>query len=99
MEAGTTPPFGPRYEAWRGDRDDVPYTVGNYWPYATTLYDYINRAMPLHAPGSLEPDQVYRLVAWLLARNGIVGDDTVIDADTLPAVEMPARAVFVPDWR
>lgn len=92
-----TPPFGPRYEAWRGNRDDVPYTVGNYWPYATTLYDYIHRAMPSNAPGSLASDQVYGLVAWLLARNGIIRDDMVIDAGTLPAVEMPARDIFVPD--
>ena len=92
-----TPPFGPRYEAWRGDREDVPYTVGNYWPFATTLYDYIQRAMPSNAPGSLASDQVYGLVAWLLARNGIIGDDTIIDAGTLPDVEMPARDIFVQD--
>ena len=95
----STPPFGPRYEAWRGDRPDVPYSVGNYWPYATTLYDYVYRAMPSNAPGTLEPDQVYGLVAWILARNGIIADGDVMNAATLPAVEMPARGVFVPQER
>src|SRR6185369_13209373 len=74
-------------------------TVGNYWPYATTLYDYIHRAMPFDKPGSLAPDEVYSLVAFVLARNGIVKDDAVIDARTLPAVRMPARDRFVPDDR
>ena len=92
----STPPFGPRYEEWRGNGDDAPFTVGNYWPYATTLYDYIYRAMPSSAPGSLEPNEVYGLVAWILAKNGIIADDAVINAATLPAVEMPARDIFVP---
>ena len=95
----STPPFGPRYEAWRGDGPDVPYSVGNYWPYATTLYDYIHRAMPTNAPGTLEPDQVYGLVAWILAENGIIAADAVMNATTLPAVEMPARDIFVPQER
>ena len=95
----STPPFGPRYEAWRGDRPDVPYSVGNYWPYATTLYDYVYRAMPSNAPGTLEPNQVYGLVAWILTRNGIIADGDVMNAATLPAVEMPARGVFVPQER
>ena len=98
-EPESTPPFGPRYEAWRGDGPDVPYSVGNYWPYATTLYDYIHRAMPTNAPGTLEPDQVYGLVAWVLAENGIIAADAVMNATTLPAVEMPARDIFVPQER
>ena len=98
-EPESTPPFGPRYEAWRGDGPDVPYSVGNYWPYATTLYDYIHRAMPTNAPGTLEPDQVYGLVAWILAENGIIAADAVMNATTLPAVEMPARDIFVPQER
>jgi cytochrome c len=73
--------------------------VGNYWPYATTLYDYIRRAMPFDKPGSLPPDEVYSLVAFILAKNGIVKDDAVIDARTLPAVRMPARDRFVADDR
>ena len=94
-----TPPFGPRYEEWRGDGPDVPYSVGNYWPYATTLFDYIRRAMPSNAPGSLEADQVYGLVAWILAENGLIGAGEVMNATTLPAVEMPARDIFVPQER
>ena len=74
-------------------------TVGNYWPYATTLYDYLNRAMPLTAPGSLKPDEVYGLVAFLLWRNEIITDTAVMDAQTLPRVVMPARARFVVDNR
>ena len=95
----TAPPFGPRYEEWRGDGPDVPYSVGNYWPYATTLFDYIRRAMPSNAPGTLEADQVYGLVAWILAENGLIGADEAMNATTLPAVEMPARDIFVPQER
>ena len=95
----TTPPFGPRYEEWRGDGPDVPYSVGNYWPYATTLFDYIRRAMPSNAPGTLEADQVYGVVAWILAENGLIAADEVMNATTLPAVEMPARDIFVPQER
>jgi hypothetical protein len=74
-------------------------TIGNYWPYATTLYDYLNRAMPLDRPGSLAPDQVYSLVAYLLWRNELIADSAVMDARTLPRVVMPARDRFVPDDR
>lgn len=81
--------------------DDPKYarTIGNYWPYATTLYDYVNRTMPFSAPGSLTPDEVYSLVAFLLAENGIVPRTTVINRETLPRVEMPARNKFVKDDR
>ena len=95
----TAPPFGPRYEAWRGDGEDVPFTVGNYWPYATTLFDYIRRAMPSNTPGTLANDEVYALTAWLLAENGIIEADAVMNATSLPQVEMPARDVFVPQER
>ncbi len=98
-DPASTPPFGPRYEAWREDGADVPFSVGNYWPYATTLYDYILRAMPSDAPGSLTPNEVYGLVAWILAENGIIARDAVMNAATLPAVEMPARDIFVPQER
>ncbi len=98
-DPASTPPFGPRYEAWRAGRDDVPFSVGNYWPFATTLFDYIRRAMPTDAPGTLAPDEVYGLVAWILAENGIVAGDAVMNAETLPVVEMPARDVFVPQAR
>lgn len=76
-----------------------PLTIGNYWPYATTLYDYVRRAMPQTAPGSLAPDDVYALVAFLLHANGLVGEDAVLTAETLPRVVMPARGRFVPDDR
>ena len=74
-------------------------TIGNYWPYATTLYDYINRAMPLDAPGSLKPNEVYSLVAFLLSRNEIIADTAVMNAATLPRVVMPAHDRFVTDTR
>jgi hypothetical protein len=73
--------------------------TGHFWPYATTLYDYIQRSMPQTSPGSLAPDEVYSLVAWLLAENGVIGTADVMDAATLPAVEMPAQSRFVPDDR
>jgi S-disulfanyl-L-cysteine oxidoreductase SoxD len=73
--------------------------VGNYWPYATTLYDYINRAMPATAPGSLTADEIYGVIAWILSRNEIIGSTAVMDAATLPRVRMPARDRFVPDDR
>ena len=74
-------------------------TLGNYWPYATTLYDYVHRAMPLDAPGSLTPDEVYGLVAFLLWRNEIVTDTAVMNAQALPRVVMPAHDRFVIDNR
>jgi len=72
------------------------HTVGNYWPYATTLFDYIRRAMPYDQPGSLADDEVYALTAYVLHRNGIIDDTAVMNARTLPTVEMPARPFFVP---
>lgn len=74
-------------------------TVGNYWPYATTLFDYTQRAMPFMQPGTLTPDETYALVAHLLALNKIVPEDAVMNRTTLPAVKMPARDRFVPDNR
>jgi mono/diheme cytochrome c family protein len=74
-------------------------TVESYWPYATTLFDYIKRAMPMTAPGSLTDDQVYAVVAFILARGKVVADNAVMDAATLPAVKMPNRDGFVPDHR
>ena len=73
--------------------------IGNYWPYATTLFDYVRRAMPFDRPGSLTNDEVYAVTAWLLWKNGIVEEATVLDARTLPQVVMPARDRFVPDDR
>ena len=74
-------------------------TVGSYWPYATTLFDYTRRAMPFKQPGTLTPNQVYAVVAHLLHLNGIIGETTVMDAKSLPQVKMPNRGGFVPDKR
>jgi len=98
-EPKDTAPFGPEYERWRGTRPDVPFTIGNYWPYATTLFDYVRRAMPASAPGSLTSDETYALVAWLLAKNEIITEGDTMYRETLPRVRMPARARFVPDSR
>jgi len=70
-------------------------TVGSYWPYATTIFDYIRRAMPLTLPLSLSSDDTYALTAYLLHLNGIIGEDEVMDANTLPRVVMPNRDSFV----
>ena len=74
-------------------------TIGNYWPYATTVFDYVRRAMPLNMPGSLSAEQTYGLVAFLLRENGVIADSLVMNAQTLPAVQMPARKYFVKDNR
>lgn len=73
-------------------------TVGSYWPYATTLFDYVRRAMPTTAPMSLSNEEVYAVSAYILHINGIIGEDTVMNAQTLAAVKMPNRDGFVNDW-
>ncbi|WP_158814809.1 c-type cytochrome [Methylocapsa sp. S129] len=70
-------------------------TVGSYWPYATTLYDFIHRAMPFNAPQSLSPDEVYAVSAYVLFLNHLVPADAILDAKTLPKVAMPNRDAFV----
>src|SRR5258706_2854497 len=72
--------------------------VGSYWPYATTLFDYVRRAMPITNPLSLTDDEVYAVSAYVLYLNGIVGEDTAMNAQTLPQVKMPNRDGFVSDW-
>lgn len=74
-------------------------TIGNYWPYATTLFDYTARTMPFAQPGTLSADEVYGLVAFLLSLNKIVAADAVMDRHSLPKVVMPARDRFVRDNR
>lgn len=69
-------------------------TVGSYWPYATTLYDFIHRAMPFNAPQTLSPDDVYAVSAYILYLNHIVPETAVLDAQSLPKVVMPDRARF-----
>ena len=73
-------------------------TVGSYWPYATTLFDYIRRAMPYNAPHSLSNDEVYAVSAYLLFLNGIIDSEVRMDAKTLPQVKMPNRDGFVSYW-
>jgi cytochrome c len=71
-------------------------TVTSYWPYATIAFDYIRRAMPYTAPGSLSADEVYAVVAYLLSRDGVVPKDAVLDAEGLAAVKMPNAEGFYP---
>src|SRR6201988_4868972 len=77
-----------------GDQAPVK-TVGSFWPYATTLFDYIRRAMPLNASKSLSDDEVYAVAAYILQLNGIIGEADVMDALTLPQVQMPNRDGFI----
>jgi mono/diheme cytochrome c family protein len=70
-------------------------TVGNYWPYATTLFDFVRRSMPLDAPRSLSDDQVYAVAAYLLHINGIIGESEEMNASTLSKVVMPNRDGFI----
>ena len=74
-------------------------TVGSFWPYATTVWDYINRAMPFDEPGLLKPADVYAVTAYILNINGVIPDGSVMDAKTLPKVRMPNRDGFVADPR
>lgn len=97
--------YGPRLAGGSGTlATSVPVrTVGSYWPFATTLWDYINRAMPRspYQEGSLTPNEVYALTAFVLYKNGILTVDATVDATTLPGIRMPNRDGFVPqrpDW-
>jgi len=74
-------------------------TIESYWPYATTVFDYVKRAMPFNAPGSLTDEQVYSVVAYVLGEANIIKKTDAIDAATLPAVKMPNRDGFVGDPR
>jgi S-disulfanyl-L-cysteine oxidoreductase SoxD len=82
--------------AKHGLTDNPPdKTIGTYWPYATTLFDFTRRAMPLNAPGSLDNNQVYAVTAYLLYLNGIIKGQALIDAESLPKVSMPNREGFI----
>ena len=85
-------PGKPYRGAFYGEERNGP----SYYPYATIAWDYINRAMPVPNPGSLTPNEVYALVAFLFYRNGIIQENDVMDEKTLPKVEMPNRNGFVP---
>ncbi len=104
--AGEGTPAGPKLvgrepaDSFRFGRDPtLVKTVGNYWPYASTLFDYVRRSMPITAPGSLANDEVYAVVAYLLAENGVVDREAAMDSTTLAVVKMPARDRFVVDDR
>jgi mono/diheme cytochrome c family protein len=77
-----------------GDKPAIK-TVGSYWPYATTMFDYVRRAMPFPESKSLSNDELYSVVAYVLNLNGIVPDDAVMNAETLPKVRMPNRDGFI----
>src|SRR5216684_8378382 len=79
--------------------DNPIRTVGSFWPYATSVWDYIHRAMPLNQPGSLSANDTYAVTAFLLQRNGIIQASDVMNQDTLAKVRMPNRDGFVPDSR
>jgi len=70
-------------------------TIGSYWPYATTVFDYVRRAMPYIQPQSLSNDEVYAVTVYLLNRNGIIGEGDEMNAQTLPKVKMPNQANFI----
>ena len=72
-------------------------TVGSYWPYATTLFDYIQRAMPYQAPGTLSTNDTYAVTAYILNLNGIIANDVELNRNSLPKIRMPNRDGFVVD--
>jgi len=93
--AGPPPLGGPLVGGSGTLTGDKPVkTVGSYWPYATTLFDYVRRAMPFTQPQSLSNDEVYALAAYILSLNGIIDDKQVMNAKTLPKVKMPNRVKF-----
>jgi S-disulfanyl-L-cysteine oxidoreductase SoxD len=75
---------------------DTSKTIANFWPYATTLFDFIRRAMPFQQPRSLSDDEVYALTAYILALNKLIGEQDEMNAQTLPKVTMPNRDGFIP---
>lgn len=82
--------------AAHGLTDDPPdKTIGTYWPYATTLFDFTRRSMPLNQPGVLSNDELYSVTAYLLYLNGIIDQSFILDAQTLPRIEMPNRNGFI----
>ena len=77
---------------------DMPVkTVGSFWPYAPTLFDYIRRAMPYPTPGSLSTDDTYAVAAYILQLNGVVPEGAVMDQNSMPKVRMPNRDGFIPE--
>jgi len=72
--------------------------AGSHWPYATTLFEYIRRAMPFQDPKSLTNDEVYAVTAYILFRNGVIAEEDIVDATSLPAIVMPNREGFIDLW-
>lgn len=93
--------LGPKLMGGQGSlvTDKPVKTIGSYWPYATTVFDYVRRAMPFQSPQSLTNDEVYSVTAYLLAKNEIVPADATLDAKSLTAVKMPNRDNFYVDNR
>lgn len=86
--------------AKHGLTDNPPdKTIGTYWPYATTVFDFTRRSMPLNAPGSLNNDQLYAVTAYLLYLNHVVKEDELMNASSLPKVKMPNRNGFVNNYQ
>ena len=102
-----TPPAYPRLVGRDPIAEGFPFardarlerSIGNYWPYATTVFDYVRRAMPPEAPGSLADNDVYAVTAWLLAANGVIPTSATLDSASLVGVVMPYHDRFVPDDR
>ncbi len=94
-------PQGPQLVGGMGSlaTDNPVRTVGSFWPYATTVWDYIHRAMPQNQPGSLSADDTYAVTAFLLNRNKIIEAGEIMNKESLPKVRMPNRDGFVPDAR
>lgn len=83
-----------------GLTDEYPQkTIGNFWPYATTLFDFIRRAKPMGTPGSLTNDEIYALTAYLLHINGLIVEDAVMNKESLPQVTMPNKDGFIDVWK
>ena len=96
-EKGAGGPSGPLVGGGpldRADRDPVKL-IGNYWPYATTIFDFTRRAMPWASPKTLTDNDVYALTAYILSLNKIIGENDVMNAETLPKVKMPNRDGFI----
>lgn len=98
-ETGTEGPADPLSGGIGSLTSEAPVkTVGSFWPYATTLFDYTRRAMPYDAPQSLTAEETYAVTAYVLHLNAIIEDDAVLDAASLPEVEMPNRNGFIAYW-
>lgn len=100
-EAGEGGPIGPRLIGGKADANSLTTTrpartIGAYWPFATTIWDYINRTMPRNRGGSLNANEVYSLTAFILAKSGIIGETDILNDATLPKVRMPNREGFIP---